>query len=335
MLRVAGDTAAYAEATIPSVAVRTVVLQLWGACALTLVLVTFSVVRLQLGWSALLQTVILAAGLAAAAVRMRMPPSSLTFAAGPMLLVVILNLATAYTHERLQRSDYLSHWELERERARSEAVLRNVLPAAIAERLKSGEAGIADDHPAVTVLFADIVDFTPWAGSRPAREVVEYLNEVFSRFDRLVEAHGLEKLKTIGDAYLAVAGAPLPRADHVEAAARLALAMQADLASLNLAAAAPLQLRIGIHTGPLVAGVLGEKRFQYDVWGDTVNTASRLEAQGLPGAIQVSSEVARQLQGAFVLTRRQQIEIKGKGPMTTYLLEGEVVEREDARPNSG
>jgi class 3 adenylate cyclase len=179
---------------------------------------------------------------------------------------------------------------------------------------------IADDHPEVTVLFADIAGFTPWAAGKPAREVLEFLNRVFSRFDQLVEVHGLEKIKTVGDCYMVVAGAPEARADHVEAAARLALDLTAEARRISAESGAPIQLRIGIHTGPLAAGVIGEKRYLYDVWGDTVNTASRLESQGVPGGIQVSAEVAERLRGKFILEPRGTVELKGKGLVEAYLL---------------
>jgi class 3 adenylate cyclase len=160
--------------------------------------------------------------------------------------------------------------------------------------------------------------------------VLEFLNRVFSRFDQLVEAHRLEKIKTIGDCYMVVAGAPEARVDHVEAAARLALEMTAESERMSVQHGTLIRFRIGIHTGPLAAGVIGEKRFLYDVWGDTVNTASRLESQGVPGGIQVSKEVAERLQGKFILEPRGTVELKGKGPVETHLVVGERGEGEEA-----
>jgi adenylate cyclase len=241
----------------------------------------------------------------------------------PYLLCLVFG---AYMIERLERSTFLANHLLALERARSEKLLQNVLPEAIADRLKNSRELIADDHSEATVLFADLVGFTPMSAQKSAHEVVQFLNEVFSRFDHLVEAHGLEKIKTVGDCYMVVAGAPTARADHVEAAARLALAMRAEAEQLSQDHGIPIRFRIGLQTGPLVAGVIGEKRFLYDVWGDTVNTASRLESHGIPGAIQVSAEVAERLQGRFLLRRRGEVEIKGKGLMETYFLEGEAVQ---------
>jgi class 3 adenylate cyclase len=171
---------------------------------------------------------------------------------------------------------------------RSERLLLNILPRPIAERLKHHPTTIADAHAEVTVLFADIVEFTKFSASILPQRLVEILNDVFSEFDRLAERHGLEKIKTVGDAYMVVGGLPTPRADHAEAVAEMALEMRDALAGYEKTIGASLQLRIGIHTGPVVAGVIGRRKFSYDLWGDTVNTASRMESHGLPGVIQVT-----------------------------------------------
>lgn len=284
----------------------------------------FGMLRLQFGWTAVYQLLLVGCSVRAAMVHIPLPPGNILTTYGyihlPALLMV---LAASYAYERLERAAFLGSHLLEIERARSETLLRNTLPGPIVDRLMASSDLIADDHAEVTVLFGDIAGFTPWSEGRPAHAVLEFLNEVFSRFDRLVETHGLEKIKTVGDCYMVVAGAPLPRADHVEAAARLALAMQAEVRQLSEARGYPISFRIGIHTGPLAAGVIGEKRFLYDVWGDTVNTASRLESHGIPGAIQVSTAVMERLRDRFTLQRRGEVEIKGKGVLETFLLEGE------------
>jgi len=242
-----------------------------------------------------------------------------------LVIFSMLGLFACYYLERLHRSNFLNAHLLRLEREKSETVLQNVLPPSIVDRLKNAET-VADDHTEATVLFADIVDFTRWSAQRPALEVLQLLNDVFSRFDRLVEACGLEKIKTVGNCYMVVAGVPHPRTDHLEAMALLALEMQREVERVSTEHGMLVRLRIGVHTGPLAAGIIGEKRFLYDVWGDTVNAASRLEAHGVPGAIQVSSQVADRLQGKFVVKRRGEVEIKGKGLMETYFLESQAPE---------
>jgi adenylate cyclase len=206
----------------------------------------------------------------------------------------------------------------EREHERSERLLLNVLPEPIAVRLKQEEGVIADRFEHATVLFADIVDFTPTSAGMPPHEVVELLDAIFSDFDMLAERHGLEKIKTIGDAYMIAGGIPTPRPDHVSAVAEMGLSML-DVAANHRKG---LGLRIGIDTGPVVAGVIGRRKFIYDLWGDTVNTASRMESHGVLGQIQVTERVADALDGAYVLEPRGTIEIKGKGLMPTWFLRG-------------
>jgi adenylate cyclase len=203
------------------------------------------------------------------------------------------------------------------ERERSERLLLNVLPEPIAARLKSGEPLIADGIPEVGVLFADIAGFTPMAERITPHEVVRLLDRVFSRFDALALEHGLEKIKTIGDAYMVASGLLQPRRDHAEDLARMALAMQDEVRQFDT-----LELRIGVDIGPVVAGVIGERKFSYDLWGDTVNTASRMESHGIPGGIHVTERARERLASAFDFESRGVIDVKGKGPMTTYLLVG-------------
>ncbi|MBA3533598.1 MAG: response regulator [Ardenticatenales bacterium] len=208
------------------------------------------------------------------------------------------------------------------EQAKVEQLLFNVLPKAIVERLKHTPDAIADSFDDATVLFADIVDFTPLAATLTPLALVRFLNEIFSIFDALVERHQLEKIKTIGDAYMIVSGLPVSRPDHIEAAANLALEMQAAIAPIRRQDGELVRIRIGIHSGPVVAGVIGTKRFVYDLWGDTVNTASRMESHGIPGAIQVTAPVYECLRERYRLEERGSVSIKGKGTMTTYLLLG-------------
>jgi class 3 adenylate cyclase len=204
--------------------------------------------------------------------------------------------------------------------ARSEGLLLNVLPQPIAERLKRTPGIIAESHPDVTVLFADVVDFTLFAERTSPEGVVSVLDEVFSAFDRLAQRHGLEKIKTIGDAYMVVAGLPLPRADHAEAMAEMAVDMLAEFARLREKLHLDLAIRIGMESGPVVAGVIGRHKFTYDLWGDTVNTASRMESHGVAGRIQAGSGTYQRLRGRYRFEERGEIEVKGKGRIRTYLL---------------
>ncbi|MGG6296242.1 adenylate/guanylate cyclase domain-containing protein [Leptolyngbya sp. AN02str] len=224
---------------------------------------------------------------------------------------------------RDQEQAYLKR--LEDEQEKSEKLLLNILPWAIAEQLKQGAQTIADNFAEVTVLFADLVNFTELASHLPPTDLVKLLNEIFSTFDQLVEAHGLEKIKTIGDAYMAVGGLPTPRPDHAEAVANMALDMQRAIAELSHSPLypfrdRPLQIRIGINTGPVGAGVIGTKKFSYDLWGDTVNIASRMEALCLPGYIQVAPNTYERLHKRYQFERRGCIDVKGKGDIETYFL---------------
>ncbi len=211
----------------------------------------------------------------------------------------------------------------EAEQARSERLLLNVLPESVARRLKHSEGVIADAYPEATVLFADIVDFTPLSEGMDPGEVLDLLDRVFTGWDSLASHFGLEKIKTIGDEYMVVGGVPDPKPDHAEAVARMALGMSVELARCSDDRTGPLEARIGIDSGPVIAGVIGRSKFIYDLWGDTVNTASRMESSGEPGRIQVTARASERLSEDFRLRARGEIEVKGKGLMNTYFLESE------------
>ncbi|MFM9029077.1 MAG: adenylate/guanylate cyclase domain-containing protein, partial [Opitutaceae bacterium] len=211
---------------------------------------------------------------------------------------------------------------LELEQEKTERLLLNVLPRSIASRLKHGERTIAERYEEVTVLFADVVDFSSWAGRTDPEDLVSLLNDLFSRFDQLAGEHGLEKIKTLGDSYLAVGGLPERVADHAGAAARLALGMLGALREFNRARGVELSMRIGLNSGPVVAGIIGRRKFTYDLWGATVNVASRMQAAGVPNRIQVSSSTGGLLHGRFQLTPRGSVTCKGVGEVTTFLLDG-------------
>ena len=206
--------------------------------------------------------------------------------------------------------------------ARSEGLLLNVLPPPIAERLKREPGVIAEAHPDVTVLFADVVDFTPFTEQTEAVRVVTVLDAIFSAFDALAARHGLEKIKTIGDAYMVAAGLPEPRPDHAEAMAEMALDMQVEFGRLCEPLGLDLAIRIGMDSGPVIAGVIGRHKFTYDLWGDTVNTASRMESHGLAGRIQVSESTYHRIGDRYAFEDRGEIEVKGKGRRRAYLLVG-------------
>jgi class 3 adenylate cyclase len=221
--------------------------------------------------------------------------------------------------EAYQRRLFIQRSQVEYERARAETLLLNVMPKPIADRLKQDPDAIADHFDGVTVVFADIAGFTGLSSRLSPVELVARLDDVFSRLDDIVHRHGLEKIKTIGDQYMAVAGAPTPRADHAEAAARVAL----EIAALGRELGPDITFRVGLASGPAVAGVIGKSRFSYDLWGDTVNLASRMESHGVPGKVQCDEQTSQKLQGLFVLEDRGVIDVKGKGSVHTYFLVGE------------
>lgn len=220
--------------------------------------------------------------------------------------------------------------EVRREKLTSERLLLNILPHPIAERLKRGEHLIAENFSNVTVLFADIVNFTEISEKIPPTEVVGLLNAVFSHFDRLADKYRVEKIKTIGDAYMVVGGVPDPQDHHAEGIADMALEMCEVIEKIDLFPM-KITMRMGIHTGNVIAGVIGERKFIYDLWGDTVNTASRMESHGLPGRIHVTREIRERLKEKFVFDSRGAVHIKGKGILETYFL---VSRKQESAPHA-
>jgi adenylate cyclase len=236
------------------------------------------------------------------------------FASSGLLLVIV-----SYALRQAVRAEAVA----EREFERSERLLTNILPHSIADRLKDeSDAVIADRYDEASVLFADMAGFTAQAGETAPDDLVQFLNRVFSDFDRLVERHGLEKIKTTGDSYMVISGVPEPRGDHAQALATLALEMCEAAGEWRDPRGRSVPVRIGISSGPVVAGVVGTRKFFYDVWGDAVNVAARMETTGVAGKIQISQSVYDHLKNQFVLEARGEIEVKGKGMMHTWFLLG-------------
>jgi class 3 adenylate cyclase len=231
------------------------------------------------------------------------------------LLIEIAAVLATHVQNRRLVAELRKAWE------QSESLLLNTLPPPIVKRMKSGER-IADAVPEVTVLFADIAGFTTMSAELSPPELVGRLDEIFTDIDAIASRHGVEKIKTIGDCYMAVAGVPEPRADHALAVARMAIELRDRVRSYELVPGKKLGVRIGINTGPVVAGVIGRDRFAYDLWGDTVNTASRMESHGASGEIHCSERAYLALRDTYAFESRGTIEIKGKGPMATYFLRG-------------
>jgi adenylate cyclase len=212
--------------------------------------------------------------------------------------------------------------DLEQEKARSETLLLNILPRSIVERMRKGEMVIADSVSEATILFCDLVGFTTLSHELTADRTIDFLSRIFSAFDVLAAERGVEKIKTIGDAYMVAAGIPEAQADHADRIAALAPGMLRAVSAIAETTGLKLQARIGIHTGPITAGVIGTHKFVYDVWGDTVNTASRMESHSLPGRIQISAATRAALGERFKCERRGIIKVKGKGMMETFFLDG-------------
>jgi class 3 adenylate cyclase len=233
-------------------------------------------------------------------------------------------LGFAHLLDVINRQAFQLERQLDLEKQRSEALLLNILPAEIATRLKAQEEPLADTHESVSVLFADLAGFTDVSRKMSAGELVNLLNDLFSRFDKLAEQHGAEKIKTIGDAYMVATGLKGSVADHAEKISDLALGMQKAFGEFRQDNNVDLKLRIGVHSGAVIAGVIGKQKFSYDLWGNTVNVASRMESEGIADQIQISAETWKMLSDRFQTSPRGEIQIKGHRPRTTYLLEGRV-----------
>jgi len=236
--------------------------------------------------------------------------------------LLMARLESSLSRKRLRDQETAFLKRLQAEQDTSERLLLNILPKPIAERLKQGEKIIADSFTDVTVLFSDFVDFTRWSAKVSPKDLVRRLNDVFSVFDALCEQYGLEKIKMIGDAYMVVGGAPTPRTDHAEAIADLALAMQREVARFTAGAGLALRMRIGINTGPVVAGVIGTKKFAYDLWGDTVNLASRMENHAPTDGILVTASTFARLRDHYTFEPEHLIRVKGKGAVPSHRLLG-------------
>ena len=230
--------------------------------------------------------------------------------------------------KRLRDQEQALVRQIELERQKSDNLLLNIMPESIAKRLKAGEQVIADTHDAVTVMFTDIVNFTNLSRQMTAKDLVQRLDLIISKYDALAMIFGVERIKTMGDGVMLVCGMPLPNENHARVMAKLALTLQKEIRKYFLLEEMPLELRIGIHSGPIVAGVLGLKKLAYDLWGETVNIASRMESQGLPGRIQVSDVTYQLIKNEFLFEERGRIDIRGIGEMTTYFLTGEVNPRQ-------
>ena len=295
---------------------------LWGILA-PLGALVFSDVRSAARWYVAYVVVFLGSGIAGELVGGVSPAVPEWFTSTMLGLNVVVAGTIVFTLLAVfaaQRRKALA--ALREEQAKAERLLLNVLPPAIAERLKVETQTIADQFSSASILFADVVDFTPLAERLPPTEVVGVLDHLFSHFDGLAERHGLEKIKTIGDCYMVAAGVPSPRPDHARALALMALDMQSAMGSVGEVGHLGLGLRVGINSGPVVAGVIGRKRFLYDLWGDAVNTASRMESHGTSGRIQITSATKELLDDEFVFEPRGPILVKGKGEMEAWYLVG-------------
>ena len=294
---------------------------LWGIMA-PLGALVFRGVASGIRWFGVWLALFLGSGLAAILIGGRSPLPE-WFSSLMLALNISVGGAIVFTLLALfakQRLDALAGLRIAQ--ARAENLLLNILPGSIAERLKDSPQTIADQFQAASVLFADVVDFTPRSDGLTAAEVVGLLDRLFGEFDKLAEHHGLEKIKTIGDAYMVASGVPDPRPDHARALALLALDMVAATRSNGAVGDLDLVLRVGINSGPVVAGVIGRKRFLYDLWGDAVNTASRMESHGTPDRIQITRATYELLKDEFDCEYRGTVPVKGKGDMETWYLIG-------------
>ena len=303
---------------------------LWGILA-PLGALVFSEVRSAARWYVAYLVVFLGSGLAGEIIGPVWEPLPVWFTSTMLALniavggTIVFTLLAVFAAERRAA---LSALRLEQ--AKAENLLLNILPRSIADKLKDETQPIADHFGSASILFADVAEFTPWSERLPPAEVVGYLDRLFSHFDELAERYALEKIKTIGDCYMVAAGVPTPRPDHARALALMALDMLEAMRSHEEVAHLGHELRIGINSGPVVAGVIGRKRFLYDLWGDAVNTASRMESYGTPGRIQITRATYELLADDFECEPRGSIEVKGKGEVETWYL----VRPRDERPST-
>jgi class 3 adenylate cyclase len=300
----------------------------WGYAGNMLILIfAYILSRLQFRYSALVGIALILMYNVGAALFTNETTTDVIFGDFFLLVTAFIGTVGAYVLERSTRLLFLRERELDRERGRSEGLLRNILPEQIANRLKERDPAtehghIAQAYTEVTVVFADLVEFTKQSGRTDPPEIVTVLDDVFTRFDAIAERCGLEKIKTIGDAYMAVAGVPEPREDDVEVAAQMALAMRDEIAQMRWPSGDQMRVRIGMATGPAVAGVIGQRKFAYDLWGDTVNTAARMESNGIPDEIQVSEAIYQRLGDRFLFSDVHVVNLKGKGPTAARFLLG-------------
>jgi guanylate cyclase len=295
---------------------------LWGILA-PLGALVFSDVRAATRWYVAFVVIFLGSGIAGEVLGGVSPAPPGWFTTTMLALNVVVGGTIVFTLLALfarQRRDAVTALRIEQ--AKAENLLLNILPRSIAEQLKAQTQPIADQFNSASILFADVVDFTPWAERLAPADVVGILDQLFSRFDALAERYGVEKIKTIGDCYMAAAGVPTPRPDHAQALALLALDMLDTMRANDDVGQLGLELRVGINSGPVVAGVIGRKRFLYDLWGDAVNTASRMESHGTPGRIQITAATYGLLGAEFRCEPRGTIVVKGKGEMEAWFLVG-------------
>jgi guanylate cyclase len=295
---------------------------LWGILA-PLGALVFSNVRDAARWYAAYVVVFLGSGILGE-LRGAVPPAIPGWFTSTMLALnivvggtIVFTLLAVFASQRRQ-----ALLALREEQAKAESLLLNILPRSIADRLKAQTQPIADQFASASILFADVVDFTPLSEKLSPAELVGVLDHLFSHFDTLAERYGLEKIKTIGDCYMVAAGVPTPRADHARAMALMALDMLEAMRSSDDVGHLGLEIRVGINSGPVIAGVIGRKRFLYDLWGDAVNTASRMESHGTPGRVQITQATYELLTDEFEFERRGRIAVKGKGDVEAWYLVG-------------
>jgi adenylate cyclase len=264
---------------------------------------------------------LMALGYIAVIVLQPQPLVTILYQSAWMLTTTVFAGVGFYFLDCTQRIAWLRQLDLIAAQEQIRSLLHNMLPPAIAERKLAGESPIADTYAQASLLFADVVGFTPLSSRFSSKEVVGMLNELYERFDTIVARHGLEKIKTIGDCYMVAGGLPHPDPDHLKRLTSAAMEMQAEAGKVRTPDGEPLRLRIGMHAGPVTAGVIGQAKFAFDVWGDTVNTASRMEAAGTANRITVSDQVREALGDAFAFSGPELVEVKGKGPTRVWTIE--------------